>query len=91
VAANQKDKVLVEDPKSYEEREKVAGECVRALGVTIPALIDTMDDTVEKLYAGWPDRMYVIDKSGKIVYKGLPGPRGFKPAEAEQALKKLFE
>jgi hypothetical protein len=50
-----------------------------------------MKNTAQRAYAGWPDRFYVIDKEGKVVFRGAPGPRGFKPPEAEAALKKLLE
>ncbi len=48
-----------------------------------------MANTAQKAYAGWPDRLYVIDAEGKVAYKGGPGPGGFRPPEAEAALKKL--
>ena len=42
--------------------------------------MDTIDDRVERAYAGWPDRIYIIDGGGKIIYKGEPGPIGFRPS-----------
>lgn len=58
------------------------------LKISLPCLIDKIDNKVGEAYAGWPDRLYVIGKDGKIVYKGGPGPRGFKPAEADDAMEK---
>ena len=49
-------------------------------------LIDDMDNAVEEVYSGWPDRLYIVKKDGTIGYKGRPGPRGFDPREMEQAL-----
>ncbi len=60
------------------------------LRFTIPCLVDGIDNAVEKAYAAWPDRIYVIDPSGKIAYKSGPGPRGFRPREMEVALKKAL-
>jgi hypothetical protein len=37
-----------------------------------------------------PDRLYVIDRDGKIVYKGGRGPFGFKPGEMDQSLLMLL-
>ena len=88
--ANEKDGIKVMDPKSDGERKEVAGTCVKTLGLTIPCLVDGIDNKVEQAWAGWPDRMYVIDTDGKIVYKGEPGPRGFRPREMEAALKKTL-
>ena len=49
-----------------------------------------MDDKMEAAFAAWPDRIYVIDKDGKVAYKGKPGPGGFRVGEAEEALKRLL-
>ena len=87
--SNIKDNVLFANPKNDEERAFVAGACVRKLGIKFPAVIDGIDNTTEVAYTGWPDRMYLIDRDGKVVYKSRPGPFGFKPAELEAAIKKL--
>jgi hypothetical protein len=81
---------LVKQPKSSGEREEVASLCAVNLALTIPIIVDTMDNKVEQAYAGWPDRIYVIAKDGAIAYRGAPGPAGFKPAEAEATLRKLL-
>jgi len=89
--ANEKAGIKLNQPKSYEERVKVAGECLKDLKLSIPCLVDDMENTAQKAYAGWPDRIYVIDGAGNVAYKGAPGPGGFKPAEAEEALKDLLD
>lgn len=90
MAANEKEGIKVLQPKTYEERVKVAGECMKDMKLSIPCLVDDIANTAQKGYAAWPDRIYVVDKEGKVAYKGGPGPGGFKPAEAEEALKKLL-
>ena len=62
------------------------------LKLSMPVLVDTIDDQVDKVYAGWPDRLYIIDAAGKIAHKGAPGPGGFGPAvkEAPGVLDKLL-
>ena len=87
---NEQAGIQVNQPKTYEERVKVAGECMKNLKLTIPCLVDDLQNTAQKAYAGWPDRLYVLDSEGKVAYRGEPGPRGFKPAEAEEALKKAL-
>jgi hypothetical protein len=69
---------------------KNAGECIKDLGFTIPCLVDDMQNTAQKAYAGWPDRLYVIDAEGKVAYKGERGPKGFKPADARAKLEALL-
>jgi Iodothyronine deiodinase len=89
--SNVKDNVLFATPKSDEEREYVAGACVRKLGIKFPAVIDGIDNITEKAYTGWPDRLYLIGSDGKVVFKSKPGPFGFHPADLEAAIKKLPE
>jgi type I thyroxine 5'-deiodinase len=84
---NIKDEVVFENPRSLEERSGAATACVRRLGLRIPALIDHLDDSTEEAYTGWPDRLYLIDRDGRVAYKSRPGPFGFKPAELEEALR----
>lgn len=64
----------------------MASECAKLLELSIPFLVDDMKDTANMEYAAWPDRLYVIDASGKILYKAGRGPWGFKPEEARKAL-----
>ena len=75
-----KNKFVISDPKTEEERRKVAREFAAQLKVSVPILVDTMDDKVEAAYSGWPDRIYILDAEGKIAHKGTPGPSGFAPA-----------
>jgi hypothetical protein len=42
------------------------------------------------LYAGWPERFYIVDERGVIVYKGKPGPFGYHPEEVESWLARRF-
>ena len=76
----------VEDPVTGKEREEVAGTCVEELDLPMPALIDGIDDAVGKAYGGWPDRLWLIGKDGKVAYAGAQGPRGFDPGAWEQAI-----
>ncbi|MBV9075801.1 MAG: deiodinase [Acidobacteria bacterium] len=87
--SNVRDNVVFASPKSIDEREHVAGMCVRKLGIKFPALIDTFDNSTEQQYTGWPDRIYLIDKNGRVVYKSRPGPFGFHPEELKAALQQL--
>ena len=89
--ANEKEGIDVKQPKTYEERVAVAGECLKDLKLTIPCLVDDIKNTAQKAYAGWPDRLYLVGKDGKIAFKGEPGPKGFVPADLEKAIKKELE
>ncbi len=56
----------------------------------MPMLIDDMKDSTAKNYGGYPDRLYLVGKDGKVVYQGGPGPRGFKPDELEEHLEEIL-
>jgi type I thyroxine 5'-deiodinase len=81
--------VLLPTARTMEQKEEHADTCIRKLDVKFPALVDKMDNKVELTYAGWPDRLYLIGKDGRLAYKSRPGPAGFLPAELERAIAKL--
>ena len=85
-----RDGVVFKQPKSEGERAKVAGACQVGLRISIPILLDGIDNAVCTAYSGWPDRLYIVGKDGKIAYKGRPGPGGFKPREMVQALEQIL-
>ena len=88
--SNVREGVVFASPRTERERVNVAGSCVRNLGIELPAVIDEPDNHVERAYTGWPDRLYVIDRAGKIAHKSNAGPFGFKPAEVEARLRQLL-
>ena len=69
----------MKDPTTQQERNEVAARCARALSFEFTTLVDTMDDRTGARWAGWPERLFVIDKAGKVVYAGQQGPFGFWP------------
>ena len=52
--------------------------CQRCLG--------TEDDHVNRTYAAWPTRLYLIGIDGRVVYAGGLGPYDFKPAKLKAAI-----
>jgi type I thyroxine 5'-deiodinase len=62
---------------------------VRNLHIAIPALLDDFRNTTDQAFTGWPDRLYAIDREGRVAYKSKPGPFGFHPRELEAALERL--
>ena len=88
--SNVREGVVFQNPRTDGERVQVAESCVRRLGIRFPALIDGIDNSVERLYTGWPDRLMLIDREGRLVYKSEPGPFGFEPSQLEAALRQLF-
>ena len=87
--SNIKDNVVFATPKNEDEREFIAGACVRKLGIKIPAVLDEFGNGTEAAYTGWPDRLYLINGQGHVAFKTLPGPFGFKTDLLAAALAKI--
>jgi hypothetical protein len=86
LADNRREEIALGDPTSLAERADAAGACVLRLRTRIPVLLDDVDDEVALAYGGWPDRLYLIGRDGRIAFQGERGPDGFKPAELAHAL-----
>ena len=88
-----KNRFDIPQPKEWQERRKVAKDFAGTLKLSVPVLVDTMDDGVAKAYSAWPDRLYIIDRDGKVALEGDPGPWGFAPAvkAAPAVLDKLLD
>ena len=84
--SNIRDKVVFASPRNEDERASVAGTCVRKLGIEVPALLDEFGNSTESAYTAWPDRLYLIDRNGRVAYKSKPGPFGFKSDELRAAI-----
>ncbi len=80
--------VLFRSPKSDEERNETATACVRKLGIRISAVRDGIANRVERDYTGWPDRLYLIGRDGRVIFKSAPGPFGFEPAGLRSAIER---
>lgn len=86
---NLKENVVFASPRNEEERALIAGACVRKLNLKFPAVLDEFGNSTERAYTGWPERLYLIDRQGRVAYKSKAGPYGFKPDELESALRRV--
>ena len=86
--SNEKEDVCYKQPKSIGDRVLIANDFVKRFHYDIPLAVDTMANHADALYAGWPERFYILDRAGVIVYKGKTGPFGFHPEEVESWLAK---
>jgi hypothetical protein len=89
--SNESEGVIFNQPKDWGERQAVAKACSVKLNLSMPCVVDTIDNTMDNLYAAWPERMFVIDRDGKVAYAGKQGPWGFKPKQAERALRVVLQ
>jgi len=77
-------------PKTLAQRVAIANDFARRFKYPLPLGIDPMDDAANRAYAAWPERLYVIDADGRIVYKGGNGPFHYKPGEVRAWLEARF-
>jgi Iodothyronine deiodinase len=89
VPNNLKDQVILRSPANEKERMAVAELCVTKLAIEVPALVDHFDDATERAYTGWPERLYLVNREGRVAYKSRPGPFGFKLTDLEDALRSV--
>jgi hypothetical protein len=88
--SNEKEGICIPQHTTFEERLAVARLCEQRLKMTIPTLVDAMDNAVSRQFAAWPERFYIIGTDGLIAFKGGPGPYEFDLPAAAQALEALI-
>ena len=87
LGANRRADIRVQDPTSDDARTVLAQTCAVRLALEIPVLIDHVDNAVASAYGGWPDRLYLIGRDGRVAFQGGEGPFGFKPDELAAAIR----
>jgi len=87
--SNEEAGIRVRQHETVQERLAAARLCSEKLSLTIPTLVDGMDNAAAEVFAAWPERIYILNK-GKIHYKGGPGPYEFNPEEAKESLMQLL-
>ena len=89
--ANEHDEVFFLQPKTFGDRVAVADACALRLELSIPTLIDDMENSTDRKYFALPDRLYLVGRDGRIAYRGAPGPWGFVASELEKAIEGYLE
>jgi hypothetical protein len=54
--------------------------------LSIPVLIDGLDDDVTRAFGAYPLRLCLVGGNGRIVYQGMHGPEAFQPGELGTAI-----
>ena len=86
VDSNLENNVIFRQHQSFEEREQVANTCTLNLNITIPTLIEEMDNVIDEAYGAAPVRLYVVGADGKVAYHGGAGPHFMDVDEWEEAI-----
>lgn len=84
--SNVKDDVCYAQPKSLEQRVAIARDFTTRFKYPLPFGIDDMSNLADAAYSAWPERLYIIDETGRIAYRGGMGPFNYKPAEVRDWL-----
>src|SRR5438445_11788460 len=81
VEANNKDRddLCYRQPPNMAQRVLIANDFVKRFDYDVPILIAAMANRADSLYAGSPERCYIVDQSNTIVYAGAAGPLGYHP------------
>jgi Zn-dependent M28 family amino/carboxypeptidase len=64
--------------------------CLSNLKIHYPAVVDELDDAVEKRWSAFPSRVYVIDRAGRVVFNSVLDQQQFDAAALETALRSSF-
>ena len=70
----------ITEHKNYDERCSTAGKLLKDKSLTMPFLIDDMENSVNKAYSAFPDRIFIVRADGRLAVAAERGPRGFAPA-----------
>jgi hypothetical protein len=77
----------IEQTDSVESRIHNAEVCRATLKLPFPAVVDRDDNAVSQAYGGWPNRLAIVDKNGKIAWLSDQKPSAFKAADVSRWLK----
>lgn len=88
--SNVTERVLIRQHTTLAERFGAARRCASELELTIPMVVDGMEDAASRAFSAWPERIYVLGIDGRIVYQGGHGPYDVRPQEARAELERLL-
>jgi Iodothyronine deiodinase len=88
VMANINEDVIYDQPDSIEERAELAQACALRLNLKMAVLLDTMKNEVDKLYAALPERLYLLDEKGTVVFRTVIGSPGFDVEACRKAIRR---
>ena len=84
---NVREGIAVSPALTMEDKEDHAVMCTRKLHLKFPALVDSMDGSVEAAYAAWPSRAFVIGADGRVRYSTRLTQLDFHAEAMEAALR----
>ena len=89
VESNVEQGILFRQHQSFQERDEAAQSCTIGLHISIPTLVEELDNAIDEAFGAAPERLYLIGKDGRVVYHGGAGPHFFDLEELGGALQRL--
>jgi hypothetical protein len=74
------------EPETHLERVRIANSFAHEVELSIPCLVDGMDDAAMLAYAAHPARLYLVGRDGRIAFAGLPASLRLDPESLDAAL-----
>jgi hypothetical protein len=90
MSSNEKEGICYVQPRTTPERLRIARDFIERFHYPIPLLVDPIENRFDGIYAGWPERLYIIENA-VIRYKGGTGPFNYNPDEVSHWLAARFE
>ena len=84
---NEREGVDLPRARTLPEKQEHAMICSRSLHLPFPALLDGLDNKVEKAYGAWPSRAFVIGRDGSVVYSSHLTELDFSAEDMDAALR----
>ncbi len=84
---NERDSILLPQPKTSQERIKTANICADALKITAPIFVDDMDNSGWSAFGGAPNSGFLMDRRRGVVEQ----EKWFNPTKMGEAIKKLLD
>lgn len=78
--ATSKDIPAVLQASEMQERRKAASLLINHFKLSVPLLVDAMDNRVKEIYHGFPTCVYVINSKGIVAYTHFDPASLFSPA-----------
>ena len=86
---NVADDVLLRQHQDIHEREEAAQTCSMDMYISIPTLVEEMDNVIDEAYGAAPERLYLIGKDGNVFYHGGAEPHFFDLEELEETIQRI--
>src|SRR5579885_386094 len=87
---NQREGIALAPAANLVEKAAHADLCVRNLKIRFPAVVDGMDQKVENAYHGWPSAAFLLDASGRILWRSRLNEQLFDRAALESAVDRVL-